>query len=268
MGWGDEILASGEARHAQKQDPQHRRVQILDRNDRPRWHVLWERNPRIARPEERGDFIRIYHAAFHRPYIDWDRMRREFAEIHPGRKFRTKNIRDRRLPWRFTGAKCRRGELPGITRLPKGDYVVVEPHHKSIQVNRDWGWAKWQAVVDALPEIDWVQINPRKTPILKGVRHIPAATFPEACTLLSGARAYVGLEGGLYHAASALGLKGVGLFGGYISPANQGYDDFVNLYEPMGGESPCGQRVACPHCQEAMRRISPERMIEGIRSIL
>jgi ADP-heptose:LPS heptosyltransferase len=74
-------------------------------------------------------------------------------------------------------------------------------------------------------------------------------------------------EGGLYHAAAALGIPAVAIFGGWVSPANQGYDgeDIVNLYEHMNGESPCGQRVPCPHCRAALDRITPQTLIQHIR---
>ena len=47
--------------------------------------------------------------------------------------------------------------------------------------------------------------------------------------MLSGARAAVLHEGGLHHAAAALGMPAVVLFGGMISPRNTGYDVHVNL---------------------------------------
>lgn len=268
MGWGDEILAAGEARAAQEADPKRRRVRILDRNGAPRWHRMWEGNPRIARPGEPGDFVEIVNGAWCRPYVDYERMRREFHAIYPDRKFRTKKVRDPRLPWRFTDHRCKRGEIRCIAPRVPGGYVVVEPHHKPAQVNRDWGWDRWQAVVDAV-EADWLQINPRGARLLRGVRHDPADDFIRACEILSSARLYVGPEGGLYHAAAALGVPAVAIFGGYISPANQGYDgaEYVNFYEPMEGASPCGQRVPCDHCRTAMDRIAPQAVIEAVRRL-
>ncbi len=273
MGWGDEILVTGEARRAQMRDPRYkvtgvsRKVRVLDRRERPRWHALWQGNPRMVMPHESGDFIHIKNAAFCRPYVDWELMKLDFAKVHPGHKFTTKAVRDIRLPWRFTKHKCERGELYLDIQSPQG-YVVIEPHIKNDKSpNRQWGWENWQAVVDAL-SIDWVQINPPSSELLRGVRHLPAPTFLEACRLLGGAVAFVGPEGGLYHAAAALGVKAVAIFGGFVSPANQGYDDMINIFEPMGGESPCGQRIPCEHCDRAFARISVDQVVESVKEVL
>lgn len=194
-------------------------------------------------------------------------MRADFEAVHPGRPFTTK-VRDARLPYRFTDARVRRGELY-IERAPASGYCIVEPHHKAIQVNRAWPWDRWQAVVDAV-RVDWVQLNPPGERLLSGVRHMPCTDMVRACRVLSGARLYLGPEGGLYHAAAALGVPAVALFGGFVSPANQGYEDPTcrNLYEPMNGESPCGQRVPCAHCAAAMARISVEQVIHHVRDLL
>jgi hypothetical protein len=36
----------------------------------------------------------------------------------------------------------------------------------------------------------------------------------------------------------------------------------------MSGESPCGQRVPCPHCRAALDRITPQTLIQHIRRLL
>ena len=270
MGWGDEVLVTGEARHLQEADPKHRAVVVYDYKGRPRWSPMWVGNPRILMPHQAGlkkGHLQLKNAARCRPYIDYERMRADFAAAFPGQSFNPK-IRDARLPWRFTTHRCRRGEL-FLPRLRPAGYVVIEPHVKAgIAVNRQWGWERWQAVVDALPRLDWVQINQPGVRVLEGVRHMPGATFPEACRLLSGAAAYVGPEGGLYHAAAALGVAAVAVFGGFVDPATQGYDDACNLYEPMDGQSPCGQRVPCQHCDEALARITPDMVVDGVERAL
>ena len=267
---GDEVLVTGEARHLQESDPAGKRVIVVDRHNRHRWHQLWEGNPRIVRPGTVGyreRCLRLENAAWTRPYIDWHRMRAEFAAVHGNLPFTTKGIRDPLLPWRFSGHKVKRGELY-TRRLPKRGYVVIEPHYKAgVSPGRDWGFERWQTVVDAV-EANWWQINGRGAPLLKGVSHKPAEHFVRACQLLSGASLYVGPEGGLYHAAAALGVPAVAIFGGFVSPETQGYDDCVNLYEPMDGASPCGQRVTCPHCLEAMARITPDRVIAAVEEML
>lgn len=268
MGWGDEILVAGEAWRLQQTDS--RPILVLNRHGCPRWHPLWEGNPRIVPPERfsaEEDVQRIVNGPRCRPYIDYEAMRLNFEKLFGGRPFKPK-VRHPRLPWRFTNHRCTRGELYCIEHLAPQGIVIIEPHVKPIQVNRDWGWGRWQAVVRLLPTLDWVQINPPGARLLEGVRHMPAGTFPEACRLLSGAAAYLGPEGGLYHAAAVFRVPSVAIFGGYISPTNQGYGDAVNLYEPMDGDSPCGQRVPCEHCVAALARITPEAVADHLDQIV
>ncbi len=236
MGYGDEIMAAGEARRRQAAgDP--RPAVILDRHGNPRWHELWAGNPRIAAPREaaRGlDVQIIVNGPGCRPYLDYGRMEAEFEARHPGRRF-TAKLRDPRLPWRYTDWRATPGELYNVARLEPRDYVVVEPQVKARAApNKDWGWARWQALVRRR-DLDWVQLGPSGTRLLDGVRHLETATFTEACRALSGARAAVLPEGGLHHAAAALGVPAVVIFGAMTSPANTGYDGHVNLFDAMDG---------------------------------
>jgi len=257
MGWGDEIMATGEARRAQNADP--RPVAVRGRDGRQRWSSLWAGNPRMATLREVAagrDVQWIRNGPGCRPYIDYGAMARDLAGVFPGCPFTTK-VRDARLPWRFTRWRATPGELH-IPRAAKGSYIVVEPGLKAgASPNKQWGAARWQALVDLMPDVDWVQLSPAGTPLLSGTRHGVARTFAHACTILSGAAAAVLPDGGLHHAAAALGVPAVVIFGGCTSPENLGYRDHVNLFDKAGGESPCGQRVPCAHCTRAMAAIRP-----------
>lgn len=289
MGMGDEILVTGEARRLQEERGPERQVLVTDHAGNPRWHPLWACNPRICEPEfirhvpgQKGGrnlyrrphkpVIELSNSSGNRPYVDWQRMRQDFARACPGQAFTTKPQkllkllgpeRIKEVPWRFTRYPVRKGEL-FIERLAQHGHAIIEPFNKPASPNRDWGWQRYQAVVDATPGIRWLQINRTGSRILRRVRHEPADTFIAACRTLSGAAFYLGPEGGLYHAAVALGVPAIAIFGGYI-PASQGYDDAVNFYEDMGGESPCGQRMSCEHCERAMDLITVERVVEAVK---
>ena len=279
MGMGDEILVTGEARALQERWlAEHAPnkiaplVQVVDVHGRPRFHDLWKGNPRIAQPGQVYPVfdhrpLKLKNAARCRPYVDYERMRSDFAAAFPGDPYEVK-YRHKKTPWRFTDHRVKKGELH-IRRQAKRPIVIIEPHCKPNQIHqRDWGWDNYQKVVKAI-DVDWVQINVTGAPLLDDVRHLPSGTPRAACEALSGAWAYFGPEGGLYHAAAALGIPAVAIFGGFVSPATQGYDEpqYVNIYYDEDG-SPCGQRVRCEHCVRAMRAIIPEMVIPKVEWIL
>ena len=125
--------------------------------------------------------------------------------------------------------------------------------------NKQWGWERWQALADELNRrrVCLAQLGPAGIRCLAGGPHLITASFREACAVLAGASALVGNEGGLHHAAAALGVRGAVPFGGYISPRLTGYAIHDNFHvddpaHPLG----CGMRAPCAHCAAAMASIS------------
>jgi ADP-heptose:LPS heptosyltransferase len=213
----------------------------------------------------------------HRPYWDLARMRADWAQARPGEPFSLK-VRDVRLPYHYAAWRVR-DVGPGILFLTaeevaaaaaalwragvRGRFAVIEPTIKpTASPNKVWGWSRYQAVAVALADrIALVQLGDAPAvpaERLAGARVISTPSFRTACAVLMLADFYIGPEGGLHHAAAALGVPAIVLFGGFISPEQTGYAEHVNLF--TGGE-PCGQRVACAHCAEAMARITPEQVI-------
>lgn len=148
-----------------------------------------------------------------------------------------------------------------LAKWPHKDFVYIEPNIKGwLGPNKDWGFERWQAVVKALPNLRFIQGPGRK---LDGVEQVETKSFREACALLSSSALFAGTDGGLHHAAAALGKKAVVIWGGYTHPRNLGYDTHVNLH--AGGE-PCGNVQPCEHCKKAMDKISVERVVAAIDS--
>ncbi len=262
MGWGDEIMVTAQARAMQGSDP--RPVAVCGRDGEARWHPIWDGNPRIAPPERmaRGlDAQWLDNWPGHRPYIDYAAMGGA--------------TKDKRVAWRYTDWSVRQagaGEicLSAAERAfaaPAGrGFVVVEPLVKAgASPNKDWGRARFARLLGLLPGLDWVQLGPGGARVLAGARHVATAGFRDAGAVLARAAAYVGPEGGLHHAAAALGVPAVVIFGGMTSPANTGYAGHVNLY--AGGE-PCGMRLPCTHCARAMLGITPERVAIELDKLL
>lgn len=261
MGWGDEIMAAGEAQRVHDADPQKRKVAICDRNGVVRTNPIWEGNPIIATPADVAAGVhvqRIKNAASARPYLkslssahgavftDWK------ASEHVGRIYLTKEERQA-------------GEL---LRAMIGPYVVVEPSAKPLGcVNKQWGRERYQAVVTACPDVVWLQMIYDGLPALQGARSVDTKTFRQACGILASARAYLGPEGGLHHAAAVLRIPAVVIFGGYISPKTTGYPWQVNIADDGPG-SPCGTWRQCAHCRQVMDRIRPDYVTALLRDVL
>lgn len=248
MGVGDEILAAGDARRLRETigcGP----VTILDRRGLPRWHPVWQFCEDVAHPRLNSPHT-VTNGGRARPYAVPGKPSREQWEWvdykpTPARIEIAGSILDR---WR------------GITG------VIVEPNIKpGASVNKDWGFDRWQRLVELAPDIPWLQIGPADTTRLPGVRFVQTPTIFDAFAVLSFATAAVLPEGGLHHAAAAVGTRAVVIYGGFISPRQTGYDRHINLFT---GGIPCGYRVPCPHCREAMAGISPEMVLKNLRSIL
>lgn len=247
-------MVTGQARVMQQKDP--RRVVVIDRNGRPRTHTIWMNNPRIWNGEggePKPGFQQLENGPGMRPYIDdktetkwtWKNFDPPVGEIYLSRF-------ERQV-----------AELFG----PIG--VVLEPNIKpKASPNKDWGRNRWARLAELLYRdgIEYVQLGPPTTETLKGARLIRTDSFRAACAVLARAKAAVLPEGGLHHAAAALNVKSVVIFGGFISPRQTGYRTQTNLF--TGGE-PCGMRAAmCDHCVRAMNQITPELVFAELKKLI
>lgn len=241
MGWGDHIMATADARD---EFARHGQKMIVGPN--AEWSDLFDGNPYLLKKPAPGCRV-LNNYTGNRPYI--------------------REVRDRRVI--FSDYRVRPGDIYlkfnetfwAKKHVPE-KFVIVEPNTKGTVYadNKSWGHEKYQKVVSALP-LTWVQIGPKKT--LKGVRFVQTESFRQACAVMSLAHAFLGGEGGLHHAAAALGIPAVVIFGGHSSPAVTGYPGHVNL---AYGE-PCGAMTSCPHCRDAMNKITVEQVVEAVRGV-
>lgn len=243
MGLGDEILVTGHVREMQLRDP--RKVKII--YEKPRWSEVWDYNPRIAGRDEKGDFQE------YRPRING--LRPYCSSKSPER-------------WTWKEYKAPIGELyfehseRNFASLHAGK-VVIGPHVKrQASPNKQWSLDRWGELVVLLTKkgIQPVQLGPPGSRRVSGVELIETQSFRLAAAVLSRARAAILTEGALHHAAAVLNIPSVVIYGGFISPKQTGYDSQVNIF--TGGE-PCGWRIPCKHCAEAMEKITPELVLES-----
>lgn len=258
---GDEIMAAGQAEVLFRADPS-RPVAILDKRGHVRWSEMWQGNPAIATPADVAsgrEVQRIVNGVGARPYIRYP------FTAEKGMRFTDWRARDHVGRLYLTPDELAIGRL---IRHEVGPFVLLEPDVKPLSTpNKRWGLSRYAELVAALPEITFVRAHGDECEPFQGVRNVHTAKFRDACGVLAASDGYVGNEGGFHHAAAALGLPAVVIFGGFISPKTTGYSSHVNLAD-TGPRSPCGRWQPCSHCERAMARISVERVAEAVRQMV
>lgn len=237
MGWGDDIITTGIVKKARSRN---RPICIGD-GQSIHWSPVYDGNPDISREIVPG-CVWIKSCIGLRPYIkrihEWGYEYNDF-KVTPGSLYLTPDEMD----W------------------PDG-YIYIEPNIKAeISSNKDWGFERWQEVVRNSKE-KFIQGPGRR---LDGVEQVTPKDFRHACGLLSRCKAFVGTDGGLHHAAAALGKRAVVVWTGFSSPANLGYDFHINLRAPV---KTCGKFKDCDHCRKAAAYTTPQMVLDAIESVL
>lgn len=258
MGYGDEIMASGVAQRVFDADPSMP-VAICDRIGYPRWHELWYGNPVIATPQHIAQG-KAYHVINNgvgcRPYIQYP------FTAQRGMQFTDWQARDHVGRIYLTDDELAFGRM---VRAQVGPFVMVEPDVKRESTpNKNWGREKFQSVIAAIPGLTFVRAHGREAEPLPGVHSVQTRTFRESCGILAASDGLLGTEGGMHHAAAALGKPAVVIFGGFISPRTTGYATHVNIAD-RGPCSPCGRWMPCDHCQKAMALITVDRVVRAVQ---
>lgn len=247
MGLGDWIMATSQVKTMHEANGRPVLVMGVEQR-RLMWSPVFENNPRIARrpiPDTRcqilvnGPGARPYIAAKYQERWVWKKW-----DISPGELFLTELEREFAEPYR--------------------DCVLIEPHTKVADGNKAWYWDRWQAVVDETPEHRYVQTGPFNTRHLRDVEGVPT-TFRQAAAILSVARAFLGTEGALHHAAAALSVPAVVLWSEFISPEITGYEQHHNLRH---ASSSCGARVPCVGCRLSMEMITVEEVLQHLEEVI
>ncbi len=256
MSYGDDIMTTGFVREIKTRFPK-RKVLIGDGKREYHSPVFWH-NPNIDHGifvKDSDDVIWLKDYPRHRPYIDYSRSTqtklafRKFTPVKGNLYFTDSEI---------AAAK------QALKRLRP--FVVIEPNVQGTcgATNRDWGFEKWQKVVDQLRgNVVFVQLGRTGVRSLSGVIRIVTEDFRAACAVLPLAKLFVGTEGGLHHAAAALDVGGVVIFGGRISPETTGYANHTNLYVKHP-KSPCGRISSCDHCKKCMEKVLVKNVTEAI----
>jgi Glycosyltransferase family 9 (heptosyltransferase) len=248
MGIGDEVMATGFARGAAARG---KRVAFGDGR-----RIIWgpwcneafRHNPNIAtRVESNIEWINYYKG---------------------NRGYNSPDSGKRRWIWNYD-FRAPRGEfffdaLEMARALKRPGTVLIEPNvpwHKSVAVNKDWGRRRYQQVADSLLAKGWrvFQTYPHGIKRLERVELIGASEYRQAAAILASVDLGIMPEGGLHHAAAAVGTYAIVIHGGFTPPAVLGYCDHVNL---TGGTQACGNWDRCSHCRAALDAIEVDHVVE------
>jgi len=228
-----------------------KRVEILDRYGQRRWHPLWEGLPYIATPGESGSFTRMVNGPGVRPYHEAKEATRWRFRL----SYRAQRAEIALTPGEIAFADSYRGR------------IIIEPNIKAkAPPGKQWG--RWDDLVGMLAERGErvAQLSAPGAARIEGAEVIETPTFRHAAAVLRVSRAAVLPEGGLHHAAAAVGLRAVVIFGGFTPVEVTGYDMHTNI--GASGSEACGMRVPCKHCDEWMAKIEPAQVLRELTRII
>lgn len=175
----------------------------------------------------------------------------------------------------FTDGERTKTESLIVSEGLSDGFVVVEP-----DTNRDYfgelrawpadRWAAFLASIRAeMPELKIVQIGVPTGAALPGVVDLRGKMdFRIACLLLRRSRLFVGTEGGLMHAANAIGANALILWGGVTLPEFAGYPNRQRTLCKYVACAPCGHLGWCDNGHICMRNISVAEVTEAAKQLL
>ncbi len=252
MGYGDELMLSGLVKKAYDHLGRPVALGRYGKNYLEKeclWGEVFDNNPKIDRNPGIGARW-IHEVKGNRPYIDY-----YSTQLRTDGKVSYKTYHPEPGEIFFTEEE--------LEKYPEYEgYIYIEPNVKgSFGGNKDWGFEKWQKVVESCP-FKFVQGRGRR---LGGVAQVETKTFRDACALLRRCSFFVGTDGGLHHAAAALGKRAVVVWGGLVGPRSLGYDFHINLRGE--GVQDCGSSRPCEHCRAAMDKVSIETVLRGVEEM-
>lgn len=252
MGLGDDLMVTGRARVLQQTDT--RKCRVTYQGKANRWSPIWDGNPRIAKPLAQGDFQEL-------PARDMDNQR-------PYHSAKTAEHWSYNLAFRPEAGELYLSDAERAFGARYPGRLILEPHIKpGASPNKQWGWERWQRLANLLSAAGMpvTQLGAAGTPRLQGAEFIATGSFRLAAAVLARARAAVLPDGGLHHAAAALGVPAVVLMGGFTPVELTGYAMHRNIGVSLG--EACGMRQPCEHCAAIMAQITPGRVFDELRGI-
>jgi ADP-heptose:LPS heptosyltransferase len=256
MGFGDDIMATGFARGAIERG---KKIAFGDGRKiiwGPWSAEMFANNPNVATPGQ--------EFAPNVEWLDYYKGHRKYNYQEDGKWIWNYDFKT--VPGQFYFDEAERK-----LAQDRSGFVVIEPNvpwQKQVAPNKDWGEENYREVARQLFDrgfnlVQFKHKNSRR--IIEGAKLIEQDQFRKAISIMSKAALYLGPEGGMHHAAAAVGIPGVVIFGGFIPPAVTGYRNHINL---TGGVEACGNIKQCVHCMKAMTNITVEEVLASCMKAL
>lgn len=137
--------------------------------------------------------------------------------------------------------------------IPQG-FVCIEPQsNDEYCVNKKYPTEKWQKIVDDLVSrgITVVQVGRNNSDhnLINVINLCGKTSFREAALVIKSSRLFLSTDGGLMHAANAVGTKSIIVYTGFVHPRLTGYPSNENIWIGKN-HGPCGMKTFCKRCFE------------------
>jgi hypothetical protein len=159
----------------------------------------------------------------------------------------------RRIIWGPFAAEAFRHN-PNIAHRPDEPGVEWVRYHKGHRIynSQDVARRRWIWNYDFKAPVGVLQTSHGKVR-LNDVETIAVNCYRDAAAVVASVDLAIVPEGGLHHAAAAVGTLAIVIHGGFTPPQVLGYDAHINL--TGGATEACGSLDRCEHCRAALDRI-------------
>jgi len=244
MGLGDWIMASAEVK--EENEKTKKKVKIGNGVSMFYDHQVFANNPRMASNSD-TDVIWVKNYPNHRPYLNGSKdghlVFNDNYKPKPGEIYLSQD------------------EKMWADKRVKEPFILIEPNVKRTYIHTvNKAWDKWDELVKH--DLPWKQVG--DVTAKRYTDWIETKTFREALAILNKASVFVGTDGGLHHAAAALGIPSVVIWTGFSSPRHLGYDTHRNIHD---GSEPCGTfNSVCKHCLLKAKAITVEQVLDAVNT--
>lgn len=135
--------------------------------------------------------------------------------------------------------------------------------------NKEWPLENWKNLVKRNPQCTFMQIGGSGDELVEGAVDLRGRSLREQFSVMANSAAFVGIESLFAHAAAALGVPGVVLFGP-STPVVWGHANHVNIYQGLNC-SPCIDILgpkSCPFELPCMTQIAVEQVANALEAVL